>query len=237
MNRFRFAALLLLAGLATLPASAQTIVAGNDFWVTPADGQTKYSFPPGDVESLCGAPASATWNHTVALKGVPASGVDYDTVVRRIDTATFNTSGAASTRIVVTRLDLASIAAQSTPCGTLTWTVRLAGPQAITKMNLIRTTTTPVVGGAFSADIAVNVEFRGVNAAGSYVGSLFYNLILPDPQNGTPWSMKGTLFRPAITTADNCIDVLRAKLAITTDPQHRYRISDMIAQGICNFRT
>lgn len=235
MNRIRIAAILLLAGLAALPATAQIIPPGEDPWVTAPDGQTKYSFPPGDVESLCGAPTSSTWDHSVALRGIPVAGFDYDTTVKRIDTATFDTTGNAWTRVVVTRLDLASMAPQVTPCGDLSWRVRLAGPQAITKMNLVRTSTAPI-GGVFSADIAVNVEFQGYRG-GTYVGSLFYNLILPDPANGTPWSFgpKGN-FRPGITTADNCIDVLRAKLAITTDPRHRYRISDMIAQGICTDR-
>lgn len=236
MNRLSFhtaAALLLLAGIAALPAAAQpTIPAGDDPWVTPANGQTHFSFKAGDVESLCGAPASSAWNHDVALKGVPVSGTDADTFVRRLSPATFDADGNAATKIQVVRLELASVAPQETPCGMLDWRVRLAGPQATTVMKLVLTSPR---GGYFSADIAVNVEFRAFRA-GTYIGSLFYNIVLPDPANGTPWSFGSNgQFRPGITTTDNCIAVLRQKLLnYPTNSSHYYWISDMIAQGICH---
>ena len=36
-----------------LPATAQYLPAGEDRWVTPNDGSTYFTFPAGDVESLC----------------------------------------------------------------------------------------------------------------------------------------------------------------------------------------
>jgi len=221
----------LLVTLMALPAVAQTIPPGKDFWVTPANGQTDFTFPDKDVESLCGAPPSSTWNHKVALKGVPASGSDYDTVVARLDYAVFGGTLQASTRIQVQALNLASAASQDTPCGRLDWTVRLAGPQAVTTMKLRRTSEK---GGLFSADIAVNVEFRATRG-GVYLGSLFYNIVLPDPAAGTPWSF-GTngQFRAGMTEANDCIDVLREKLlTYSPDSSHFYFISNMIAQGQC----
>jgi hypothetical protein len=221
-----------LVALLALPAVAQTIPPGKDLWVTPSNGQTTFTFPPGDVEALCGAPPSSTWDHKVALKGVPATGVDYDTVVSRLDPAVFNTTTLqAQTRIQVVGLNFASAARQSTPCGGLDWTVGLSGPQAVTVMKLRLTSSK---GGLFSADIAVNTEFRAFKG-GTYVGSLFYNIILPDPANGTPWSFGPTgQFRPGITDTNNCIDVLREKLQqYSTDSSHYYFISNMIAQGIC----
>ncbi len=235
-NVFRAAAFgILLVSLVALPAAAQTIPAGPDFWVTPSNSLTRYTFPEKDVESLCGATPSTTWNHKVTLKGIPATGSDYDTVVGRLDNAVFDTNGNASTRIQVRALNLASAAPQSTPCGTLNWTVRLAGQQAITVMKLRRTS---AKGGFFSADIAVNVEFRATRN-GIYLGSLFYNLVLPDPAAGTPWSFgPAGEFRAGMTETNNCIDVLRDKLlGYPSDSSHFYFISDMIAQGRCYKQT
>jgi hypothetical protein len=231
-NALRNAAFVLfLVTLMALPAVAQTIPPGKDFWVTPNNSQTDFTFPAGDVESLCGAPASTTWNHKVLLKGIPATGSDYDTVVARLDKAVFDTTLQASTRIQVVELRFASAASQSTPCGTLDWTVGLAGQQAVTMMKLRRTSPT---GGVFSADIAVSVQFQATRG-GVYLGSLFYNIVLPDPQNGTPWSF-GTSgqFRAGMTEANDCIDVLREKLLqYSPDSSHFYYISNMIAQGQC----
>jgi hypothetical protein len=226
------AAVLLLAGLAALPAAAQTIPPGEDRWVTPNNGQTYFTFVDGDVEHLCGKAPSSGWNHQVALRGVPVAGSDWDTSVRRIDPATFDTTGHASTRIVVTRLEFASTAPQETPCGNLTWRVSLAGSQATTKMDLRLTSSK---GGLFAADIAVNVVFRAFTASGALLGTLTYNMILPDPATGTPWSFgPGGQFRPGITPADDCIAVLREKLSTyTPDSSHYYFITDLIAQGKC----
>jgi hypothetical protein len=231
-NALRASALaILLVSLLTLPVAAQTIPPGKDFWVTPPNGQTWFTFPAGDVESLCGAPPSDKWNHKVILAGVPAPGSDYDTVVARLDPAVFNATRQASTRIQVQSLAFASTAIQDTPCGPLDWTVRLAGQQAVTLMKLRRTSGRA---GLFSADIAVNVEFRA-SRGGSALGSLFYNVILPDPQTGTPWSLgpRGE-FRAGMTQSQNCVDVLRQKLTqFSPDSRHFYFISNLIAQGKC----
>jgi len=226
---------LLLVSLAALPAMAQPpIPAGSDYWVTPANGQTIFEFPEGDVESLCGAPISATWNHKLPLRGVPTVGSDWDTRVARLDNAVFDSSGAAVTRIQVKELNLANINLHSTPCGRLNWKVSLACcPQPITKMVLRADGTT---GGVFSANISVSVEFKAFAASGAYIGSLFYTRELPELGGGTPWSYGGpTGFRPGITVANTCIDVLRKKLSqYAPESSHYYWISDMIAQGLCH---
>lgn len=223
----------LLVSPASLFAAAPSIPPGKDFWVTPANGKTVFTFPKGDVESLCDLLPVDGWDHQVALKGVPAPGSDYDTVVSRIDDAVFDAAGNASTRIMLQHLAFVSINPHPTPCGELTWQVENFGNQAVTMMRLRQTTPK---GGVFSADIAVSVEFKGFHLDGTYLGSLFYNFILPDPANGTPWSfgLNGQ-FRAGMTETDNCIDVLRKKLALPEyqDPQHQYFISNMIAQGKC----
>jgi hypothetical protein len=224
----------LLASLAALHAAAPpAIPPGPDFWVTRADNQTAFGFPEGDVESLCGLGPVADWDRKVVLKGSPAEGSDYDTVVQRIDNAVFDTAGNAQTRIVLKQLAFASVNVHDTPCGALNWRVKNFGNQAVTMMKLRRLTPK---GGIFSADIAVNVEFQAFDPNNTYVGSLFYNFVLPDPQNGTPWSFGTTgQFRAGMTETDNCIDVLRKKLALPEyqDPSHQYMISDMIAAGKC----
>jgi hypothetical protein len=234
MNKRTTVLLLLIASFLALPAFAQTIPAGKDYWVTPNNSQTDFTFPANDVELLCGATPSATWNHKVLLKGVPTPGSDYDTVVARLDNAVFNTSLQASTRIQVAQLNFASASPQATPCGTINWTVNLSGPQALTIMKLRRTSAT---GGVFSADIAVSVEFKAF-VGGTYLGSLFYNITLPDPATGTPWSFGPTgAFRAGMTTANDCVDVLRQKLlTYSPDSDHFYFISNMIAQGQCRYQ-
>jgi hypothetical protein len=241
-NIFRVTFLgILLAGFAAFPGAAQVIPPGTDWWVTPPNGQTFFTFPDGDVEALCGAPPTAAgstaWDHRVYFRGIPQQGQDWDTAVTRLDKAVFDTTispPTAFTRIQVRGLAFASLNPQATPCGELNWTAGLAGPQSITKMTLQQTTAR---GGVFFATIAVKVELRATDAnTGNYIGSLFYSLELPDPATGgTAWSFGPTgAFRAGMTETDNCIKVLRAKL-LTYAPasDHYYYISNMISQGRC----
>jgi hypothetical protein len=229
----------LIAGLAALPAMAQPIPAGNDYWRTPGDGQTFFEFPDGDVEALCDLPPVAGWNHQAALKGVPQAGSDWDTVVHRLDSVSFppfnGTPQSMTTRIQVQFLHFVSVAPQPTPCGDLSWTARLAGTQPITDMDITRTSPR---GGFFTAHLTVSVELAATDSAGNYVGSLFYTRELPDSTaSGTPWSWgpdTNPIFRAGMTDKDDCIAVLREKLN-TIDPKssHFYWVSDMIAKGQC----
>jgi hypothetical protein len=236
MTRFTLRAsllALLLAGLAALSASAQTILPGSDFWTTPANGQTTFTFPAGDVESLCGATPSTGWDHKAVFQGVPPpTGPAYDTVVSRLDKAVFDSTGTAKTRIQLKSLSFGSTGVQKTPCGPLTWQVRLAGAQGTTTMVLHRTSAN---GGYFNADLAIKAEMRAFNGSNVYIGSLFYDVSLPDPTSGTPWSFGSAgEFRAGMTETNNCIDVLRQELSLyTTDSSHYYFISDMIARGQC----
>jgi hypothetical protein len=239
MTRFTLRASLLailLASLAGLSASAQVIPPGQDFWTTPANGQTFFTFPAGDVEALCGVPPVSGWDHQLAFKGVSLSSeFAYDTVVARLDKAVFDAAGTAQTRVQVQKLSFASIAPQWTPCGPLTWQAALAGTQGVRTMVLHRTSP---MGGFFNADLNVRVELRAFNGSNVYIGSLFYDFNLPDPSTGTPWSF-GTNgeFRAGMTDTNDCIAVLRQKLSTyATTSEHYYYISDMIARGQCKER-
>ena len=224
------ASAILLAGLA-LPVTAQPpIPAGNDYWQTPDNGQTLFEFPDGDVESLCKKTAQGL-NLTAKLRGIPAPGSDWDTIIARLDEARFDSTGKASTRIQVKHIAFESDY-MGTPCGEIRWVVSLAScPQPVTRMVIHASPK------RFYANIAVSVEFKAFDNKGAFLGSLFYTRELPDPVSGsgTPWSYGGpTGFRAGMTDTDNCIDVLRQKLS-TYDPKsdHYYFISDLIAAGKC----
>ena len=227
-------ALLVLAALASgQPAAAQVIPAGTDFWVTRPDGATQFNFPPGDVEALCGAAAGPPI--TVVLVGVPAPGADWDSAVARLSDAVFDSSGVAETKVRFASLSMRSAAATPTPCGPLNWQARLANvAQPVTSMKIVRNSPG---GGTFFAELALRVEMQA-NHAGShrFVGRLFYDVKLPDPAAGTPWSFgPAGGFRPGMTEHDDCIDVLRDKLGtFPPDSAHAYFISDLIAQGKCS---
>lgn len=210
---------------------------GTDYWRTPASG-TMFTFPAGDVESLCHKAADPAWDHKVALKGVPAKGSDWDSAVSRLEDAKFDKTGTAHTTVRFKSLSLESSAPTDTPCGKLDWTARLAkGKQPVTKMKITKTPDNK--GGAFFADLALRVEFRATKAGGqATVGRLFYDVKLPDPSGGTPWSFgANNVFRAGMTPTNNCIQVLRDKLG-TFPPgsQHIYFISDLIAKGQCEKR-
>ena len=232
MNRslFRIVAFALVAAaFAALPAAAQVLPAGPDRWRTPADGNTFFTFPGGDVESLCGAAPDPSWDHGVTLTGVPVAGADWDTEVTRLGDVSL-AGGAVPIR--VTFLHFRSVAPQATPCGELAWDVRLAGPQPVTTMKIRRTSN---LGGTFAATISVRVAFHAFDAAGNFIGSLFYTQDLPDP-GGSPWSLGGpTGWRPGIEPDDDCFEILRKKIG-TLPAQHAYFIEDLIAQGLCDGR-
>jgi hypothetical protein len=226
-----------LAALAAFPAIAkdQEIEEGTDYWRTPANG-TVFTFPAGDVEGLCHKSADPSWDHKVGLKGVPAKGSDWDSAVSRLKDAEFEHNGnTATTTVRFKSLSLASTAPTTTPCGKLNWTVRLAkGKQPTTKMTITKTSDK---GGTFHADLALRVEMRATkDGSGAPVGRLFYDIKLPDPSAGTPWSFGATkkIFRAGMDENNNCLQVLRDKLG-TFPPgsQHIYFISDLIAKGQC----
>jgi len=222
-----------LAALAAVPAAAATIEEGTDYWRTPAGGTT-FTFPDGDVESLCHVKPDPSWIHKVSLNGVPAKGSDWDTAVSRLTDARFDKGGTAHTRVRFKSLNMVSAAPSDTPCGKLNWTAHLAkGKQPTTEMKITKTS---AQGGVFFAELALRVEMRAtLDGTGAHVGTLFYDIKLDDPAGGTPWSFGAkNRFRAGMTPANDCVQVLRKKLlSYSTDSQHYYYISDLIAKGQC----
>ena len=236
-----------LATLAAFPAAAadkehgrgSEIDEGTDYWRTPPGG-TAFTFPPGDVETLCHKPADPGWDHKVALQGVPAKGSDWDSAVSRLKDARFDKAGVAYTTVRFKSLSLASSAPTDTPCGKLDWTARLRkGKQPTTKMKITKTPDNK--GGTFFADLALKVEFRATKAGTKIpVGKLFYDIKLPDQPNGTPWSFAANhkTFRAGMGPDNSCLQVLRQKLSTFNptnpdDARHIYFISNLIAKGQC----
>lgn len=229
----RIALLALVAAALTLPASAQIIPAGDDRWVTPADGGTSFVFPPGDIESLCGAMTMYDWDRRVTLRGVPFPGFDWDTVVTRLKDADL-CSGQAVVPIRVRQLHFESIALHRTPCGKIHWDVTQLANQPTTEMVIQQDHAT---GGNFRADLQIRVAFRGTTSDGDEIGTLIYTLALPDPADGTPWQFGGpTGWRPGIAQDETCFDVLREKAGVMGG-DHVYFIENLIAQGRCTKQT
>jgi hypothetical protein len=225
----------MFAILAAVPAAAQTIPKGTDYWRTPANG-TKFTFPDKDVEGLCPSRPPIPWNHKVSLRGIPAQSSDWDSAVTRLIDAKFDRSGNAQTRVQFASLALISDTPSDTPCGKVIWIARLAkGKQPITPMKITKKGPTGR-GGLFSAALALRVEMQANRAdTGLYVGSLFYDIKLPDPSGGTAWSFgAGNVFRAGMTENNDCIQVLREKLGnFPPDSAHFYFISELIAKHDC----
>lgn len=231
---FRIALFTLVAAAVTLPATAQVIPAGDDRWVTPADGGTSFTFPPGDVESLCGAMTMYNWDRTVALRGVSA-GADWDTIVTRLkDAELCNRKAVVPIRVRFLHFEnYENDGFHETPCGEIHWDVRHLRNQPTTEMVIEQD---HGQGGNFRADLHIRVGFTATTVDGESLGTLIYTLALPDPADGTPWQFGGpTGWQPGINQDETCFDVLREK-AGELGGNHVYFIEDLIAQGRCQKR-
>ena len=155
--------------LPAIPASADNVIYnGSDFWWTQGDGSTfsDFSLEPIPAGFFCGK--SAPFTGRIAYQGVPLNTVGgklgkVDTIVQRMDDATFNKNGVATTRIQMRALHLESIAPLKTACGKFNVVVSLEGEQPVTRMRILRQS---AEGGRFIAPIAVNVKMSFVPVSG-----------------------------------------------------------------------
>jgi hypothetical protein len=241
-----------LLGLLALPASAQYIPAGDDYWRTPGNGNSYAAIPSGELEALCGVNPDSSWNRIIGFRGVPVIG-DADTVVRRLQGALLAKDGdSADVEVQVRALSFESISTHNTPCGTVRFTAGLAGDQPITSMTITRTSK---LGGSFASDLLVKIEIIAYYADpdaddGSELGRLYYTFDLPSPP-ATPWTFASVLgvgvasgWLPAVSPSStpgnppDCWEVARAKIGKPPydrkDPAaHAYYIADLQAKGIC----
>jgi len=154
-------ALALLVALPIAAAPIHTVQNGIDVWRTPGDGTTFVKFDTNPIPKGFFCANSQAFSGRIVLRGHPlATGTPgelggADTIVQRLDDATFDSSGVAMTRIQLRALQLESVAPIKTSCGSYNVRVTLGGTQPITKMRIIRETD---YSGRFEAPIGVQYK-------------------------------------------------------------------------------
>ena len=173
-----FVCVLALAILAALPAAAapvRSIENGIDVWFTPGDGTTFVQFDKNPIPKGFFCSKSAAFTDRVVLKGRPLATATpgelggADTIVQRLDDASFNARGVATTRIQLRALQLESVAPIKTTCGDFHVRVSLNGEQPMTKMKIVRDSETS---GRFVAPLKVQYKVSFFPADGTPAKSL-----------------------------------------------------------------
>ena len=99
--------LLVTTGNSSAAPDGFPILAGNDEFETPANGETFHDFGGSPIQANFFGPGSQPFNQLVALEGVPLSaGSDVDTIIERHDTVQ---APGGSTGLTMTGLSLKSI--------------------------------------------------------------------------------------------------------------------------------
>jgi len=154
-------ALALLVALPAAAASVRTVQNGIDVWRTPGDGTSFVKFDKNPIPKGFFCANSEPFSGRIVLQGHPlATGTPgelggADTIVQRLDDATFDGSGVAMTRIQLRALQLESVAPIKTSCGSYNVRVTLGGTQPVTKMRIVRETESS---GRFEAPIGVQYK-------------------------------------------------------------------------------
>jgi hypothetical protein len=184
--------------LASPLTAAETVIhRGIDTFTTTANGTTFYDFAQNPIPAGFFCKSSAAFTGRVTLKGLPletgAPGQLHgaDTVIERLDDATFDASGTAVTRLQFRALSLVSISPIKTACGSYHVYVTLNGKQRVTTMRINRT---QEGGGDFVAPLAVNAKmtFIPVKAPqGKSARKLELMGSFTFPARPTPWSTTG----------------------------------------------
>lgn len=159
-NPTRLTLWIAMLALAAAPAFAEDVVySGADHWST-ARTFAHFVQDPLPADFFC--PGSAPFADRIDLKGVPLATRpecilgNVDTIVHRIDDATFQADGSASTRIRFLALSLAGIEPLEIPgCGVYDVSASLDGDQPTTEMKIFRTAEN---GGIFKALLNLNVK-------------------------------------------------------------------------------
>lgn len=151
-------------------AADDVIRRGVDLWDTVDDGSTHLTFDREPIPAGFFCAGSERFTGRVGLRGVPiASGVrgelgGTDTIVERLDEASFSKAGIAYTRIQVRALQLESITPIKTACGSFKLQVSLDGVQPITRMRIVRDDR---FGGHFQAPISLRTKLTFVPVSAS----------------------------------------------------------------------
>jgi hypothetical protein len=162
-TRFLGIAVLAFSVAASASAADRIIQNGIDAWATPGDGSTFVDFAKNPIPAGFFCAQSAPFTGRVAFRGEPIVTGNpgdlgaADTVVQRLDDATFNKRGRAVTRLQFRALSLRSVAPIETKCGEFFAVASLEGVQPITRMVIVRENEK---GGRFTAPLALNVKIR-----------------------------------------------------------------------------
>lgn len=185
----------LLLSIAPLSAADNTVIKrGIDVFTTTANGKTFYNFVKNPIPAGFFCENSAAYTGRVTLRGLPLeTGTPgqlhgADTVIERLDDATFDRNGVAVTRIRVRALSLVSIAPIRTSCGDFHAYVTLAGKQRNTTMRIHRTHQR---GGSFSAPLAIDARVTFVPVKGRSLRRLELTGSFDFPETSLPWSVEG----------------------------------------------
>jgi hypothetical protein len=162
--------LALLALLAVPAGAAEGIQNGVDLWHTTT-GMTFTSFVENPIPAGFFCPESKPFKGTVNMAGAPLATTpagalgEIDTIVRRLDDATFNEKGEATTRVQMMALSLASVKPIDTGCGLYNVAASLGGEQPMTEMTIGRTSDN---GGYYFAplELSVKLVFTPVSGKG-----------------------------------------------------------------------
>lgn len=166
--------------LCALPLVAQDIPPGDDVWDSLGGGATEVTLSSADWKALCGVSVPDT---PVQLKGYNIAGLGTgDTVVTRLDNASFESGNTAT--VAIQLKDLSFVNDGTHPCSPLTIRVTDAGSQALGTMTITRTSS---AGGSFTARVPVNAVIEAVDSNGVVKGSTAVSGVLGD--DGTsPWA-------------------------------------------------
>jgi hypothetical protein len=182
-------------------AADRAIQNGIDVWSTKGDGSTFVDFAKTPIPAGFFCAGSAPFTARVAFQGVPivtdaskALG-STDTIVQRLDDATFNKRGVAVTRTQVRALSLKSVTPFETGCGKFEATVSLDGVQPITRMVIRRENEN---GGTFSGPLWLNVKvsFTPVGGVGREALEVPIEVRFP-AKAAYPWRTKVVAPTPA----------------------------------------
>lgn len=162
-NKIRgFGGCLIALALLAFPAFAVDVVtSGADVWTTSeASSFSNFADDPIPADFFC--PGSKPFSGSIAMQGAPIAtdppGVlgTIDTIVHRLDDATFDADGIATTRLQLMALSLASVEPIDVGCAQpFQVTISLDGEQAITTMRIVRESED---GGSYVAPLQINAK-------------------------------------------------------------------------------
>lgn len=148
-----------LAVLGAGAGQAQTVYGGIDSWTTRGDGSSSTDFSAEPIPASFFCRGSQAFTGKVVWRGAPVATDDpqvaVDTIIQRLDDASFSRLGQATTRVQVRALNLESVAPIRTECGSYHVRASLAGPQPTTRMQIFLEGRE---GGRYLAPLALNVR-------------------------------------------------------------------------------